>query len=421
MHRPTEICCWLLAAENGALGVNTFQWSISVSLLFAFSALPQIFLKDPYSLNDGANPGFQAQDSQSKDTSPNHAMPAEVMGRVVRADTGEPVESALVHLSWLGAGSGEVSQRADSDGRFVFERVEPGDYELLACRTGFVCQMFGGRSVKAGQNLKVADIKLTPSSEIISMKDDALNAAYADQRLHMGGFGPASFSMDAKLFAFSVGGMTTGYPVDVWSYDLETDSLSAIAKTEEEKKWHWNILDLAWGEEKTLYIRAEDRNKPVFLAATSAGAKVVGTFPDSVRVGPSALFDVAADRLCSGCAFTLTARRRDGTGTFKIAEITRDFLYDAEESLVLYPEGDIVVFDLNKRRSRKVAVPIAPESLLAQVKTGTGRMVAYVTRGTCEPEPSARGEEEWVKINLPRSAALRRQPMASHICFVKFP
>ena len=401
--------------------MNTFQWSVSLSLLLAFSVLPQIDLKEAHPFNNGADLQLKTQDSQSKDASSSHATPAQVMGRVVRADTGDPVERALVHLSWLGVGSAELSQRTDSDGRFVFERVEPGDYEVLACRTGFVCQMFGGKSVKVGQNLDIRDIKLTPSSEVISAKDDALDAAYADQRVHMG-FGPTSFSADAKLFAFSVGGMTTGDPVDVWSYDLEAGSLTEIAQTEEEKEQHWSILDLAWGKEGTLYIHAENRigaAKPVFLVATSASTKVIGAFPEGVGVGPTGLFDVAADRLCRGCAFTLTARRRDGTDSFEIAEITRNFVYDAVDSLVLYPEGGIVVFDLNTRGSRKIAVPIEPQVLLNQLKTRSGLMVAYVTRGACEPEPSARGEEEWVKMNLPRNAALRRQPMASHICFVK--
>jgi hypothetical protein len=207
------------------------------------------------------------------------------------------------------------------------------------------------------------------------------------------GFGPTSFSANGKLFAFSVGGMTTGDPVDVWAYDLEAGSLTPIAQTEEEKKQHWSILDLAWGNEGTLYIHAENRigpAKPVFLADTSSGTKVIDAFPEGVGIGPTALFDVAAKRLCRGCAFTLTARRRDGTDS-----ITRNFVSDAEDSLVLYPEGGIVVFDLNTRRSRKIAVPIDPEFLLDQTRTGTGLMVAYITRGACEPEPSAHGEEEW--------------------------
>lgn len=421
LHARTELFCWLLAAENGALGMNTFQWSVSVSLLLAFSVLPQVDLRKNHPFNNGPDLELQTQDSRSKDASSSHAKPAEVMGRVVRADTGEPVESTLVHLSWLGVWSDELSQRTDRDGRFVFERVEPGDYEVLGCRTGFVCQMFGGESVKAGQKFDLKDIKLMPSSEVISVQDDPLDAAYADQRVHMS-FGPTSFSADGKLFAFSVGGMTTGDPVDVWSYNLEAGSLTRIAQTEEEKKQHWSILDLAWGKEGTLYIHAEVRiggARPVFLVATSAGTQVIGAFPEGLGIGPTALFDVRAERLCRGCAFTLTARRRDGKDSFEIAEITRNVVYDEEDSLVLYPEGGIVVFDLNTRRSRKVAVPIEPLILLDQTKIGTAHMVAYLTRGACEPEPSAHGEEEWVKMNLSRNAALRRQPIASHICFVK--
>jgi hypothetical protein len=205
-------------------------------------------------------------------------------------------------------------------------------------------------------------------------------------------------------------------------YDLEAGTLTPIAQTEEEKKQHWSILDLAWGSEGTLYIHAENRvgpARPMFLVATNAGIRVIDSFPEGVGIGPAALFDVSSERLCRGCAFTLKARRHDRTDSFEIAEITRNFVYDAEDSLVLYPEGDIVVFDLNTRRSRKIAVPIEPLILLDYTKTGTSLMVAYLTRGACEPEPSAHGEEEWVKMNLSRNVALRRQPTASHICFVK--
>lgn len=404
--------------------MTTFQWSVSVSLLLlTLSVLPQLDLEEPHPLNSGASPEREPPDSQTEDRSSGHAAPAEVVGRVARADTGDPVERALVHLSRLGVGSGELSQRAGPDGRVVFERVAPGEYTVLACRTGFVCQKFGRWSVEAGQTLDIRDIKLTPSVGVISLKDDALDAAYADERVHMG-FGPTSFSADGKLFAFSVGGMTTGDPVDVWSYDLGAASLTAIAQTEEEKKQRWSILDLAWGKDGTLYIHAERRvggAKPVFLAATSTGSNVIGAFPEGVGMGPTALFDVAGESLCSGCAFALTARKRDGTDSFEIAEITRNVVYDTEDSLVLYVEGDIVVFDLNTRRSRKIAVPIEPLVLLDYLRTGRGLMVAYVTRGACEPDPSAHGEEEWMKMNLPRNAALRRQLTASHICFVNIP
>ena len=184
---------WLLAAENGALAMNTFQRSVSVSLLLSFSVFPQIDLEEAHPFNSGADLELQTQYSQSKDASSSHTALAEVMGRVVRADTGEPAERALVHLSCLsGAGSDELSQRTDSDGRFVFERVEPGGYELLACRTGFVCQLFGGESVKAGQKPDAKEIRITPSLEVISAKDDAFDEAYGDQRVYMG-FGPTSF------------------------------------------------------------------------------------------------------------------------------------------------------------------------------------------------------------------------------------
>src|SRR5439155_23559777 len=98
-------------------------------------------------------------------------------------------------------------------------------------------------------------------------------------------------------------------------------------------------------------------------------------------------FFVSSERLCRGCAFTLTARRSDGSGEYEIAEIDRDFIFDADRALVLYPKlgpivpGSIVLFDLNTRQSREIALPVAAQVLLDQVQDGTGHLVAYVTLG----------------------------------------
>lgn len=101
-----------------------------------------------------------------------------IEGVVLNAATGEPVKKANIVLRALAAmnnaGLGAIS---DSAGHFKIEGIEPGRYNLMANRTGFVNQSYGAKApntgpgtpltLSSGQKLKDITFKLTPHGVIV--------------------------------------------------------------------------------------------------------------------------------------------------------------------------------------------------------------------------------------------------------------
>jgi hypothetical protein len=177
----------------------------------------------------------------------------------------------------------------------------------------------------------------------------------------------------------------------------------------------------------------------VLWAATMTEAKEITEFPSAVaaafqRQATSNLssiprevrnerFILKFEQPCRGCSFRLTIARSDATGAPVIVDLQRNFLFDSERSLILYPQpgmyGTIVILNLETRQSREIALPVAAEALLAQTRDGRGFLLAYLVRGSCEPEESPRGENEWI---LPGNAKLRREQVRPiRVCFMKIP
>src|SRR5207302_7190444 len=77
---------------------------------------------------------------------------------------------------------GPVSTEADQSGAFAFKDLEPGSYNLMVERQGFVRQMYGARggnvfsgtplTVKAGQELTDIQFDMTPQSVIAGKVTD---------------------------------------------------------------------------------------------------------------------------------------------------------------------------------------------------------------------------------------------------------
>ncbi|HXG34430.1 MAG TPA: carboxypeptidase-like regulatory domain-containing protein [Bryobacteraceae bacterium] len=98
-----------------------------------------------------------------------------VEGRVVNAVTGEPLRKVSLTLRRMAASADTLIATSDQEGRFVFENVEPGTYQLIAERAGFLRQAYGSRSLpyagtpialSAGQHLKELEFKLLPQGVI---------------------------------------------------------------------------------------------------------------------------------------------------------------------------------------------------------------------------------------------------------------
>jgi hypothetical protein len=177
----------------------------------------------------------------------------------------------------------------------------------------------------------------------------------------------------------------------------------------------------------------------VLWAATMTEAKEITEFPAAVaaafqRQATSNLstipreehnerFILRFEQPCRGCSFRLTISRSDGTGAPVVTDLERNFLFEADRSLVLYPQpglyGAIVVLNLETRQSREIALPVAAEALLDQTRDGREILLAYLVRGSCESEESPRGENVWI---LPGNAKFRREQVRPiHVCFVKIP
>ena len=100
--------------------------------------------------------------------------PARVEGRTIHSLTSEPLRKVNVTLSPTGRGAGSARQLStDVEGRFVFEGLTPGSYQISAERTGFLPQRYtppgksqGGPSstitLTSGQAMSGIDVKLMP-------------------------------------------------------------------------------------------------------------------------------------------------------------------------------------------------------------------------------------------------------------------
>lgn len=140
-----------------------------------------------------AYPAIGGQSPQSsgaamqQPSSSERPTPAVLSGRVLNAKTGEPIRRANVVLrpfgssSWTGSmvmappGAAPYAATTNAEGKFRIDAVEPGSYQIMAERQGFVRQTYGSRGgsmigatirVTPGQELKDLDIKMTPQAVV---------------------------------------------------------------------------------------------------------------------------------------------------------------------------------------------------------------------------------------------------------------
>ncbi|HEU4413491.1 MAG TPA: carboxypeptidase-like regulatory domain-containing protein [Candidatus Angelobacter sp.] len=100
----------------------------------------------------------------------DNPQPAIVEGSVINAQNSRTIPRASVTLLGL-RGVGNKSVRADGTGHFIFERVDPGTYRLVAERQGFYSDerkrefqpLF---DVSSGQHLKDMPVRLMPTAVV---------------------------------------------------------------------------------------------------------------------------------------------------------------------------------------------------------------------------------------------------------------
>jgi hypothetical protein len=114
----------------------------------------------------------QTEPPTKRSSSPGAA--GQISGRVVRADSLQPLAKAVVTLWPVEQPSETLSTRTDSSGNFAFREVPIGTYRLRAQRRGFVTQLYGQRGsgpgltvpVAAGEHKAGVDFVLMPAGVI---------------------------------------------------------------------------------------------------------------------------------------------------------------------------------------------------------------------------------------------------------------
>ncbi|HET9840294.1 MAG TPA: carboxypeptidase-like regulatory domain-containing protein, partial [Candidatus Angelobacter sp.] len=113
---------------------------------------------------------------QSQSDDPQFAI---VEGAVINAQNSRTIPRASVMLQGM-HGAGSRSARADGNGHFLFQHVEPGQYKLMAERQGYYSDesrrdyqpMF---ELAAGQYLKNIPVRLMPTAAISGEIVDEFN------------------------------------------------------------------------------------------------------------------------------------------------------------------------------------------------------------------------------------------------------
>ena len=113
-----------------------------------------------------------------------------IRGRVVRADTGEPLRRVQVRVDEWSTGdlSGPAATMTDADGRYELTQLPPGRYQLKAKRGGYVEVAYGprrpferGRPLELGESavLQNIDFALPPGAVVTGRVVDETGEAVA--------------------------------------------------------------------------------------------------------------------------------------------------------------------------------------------------------------------------------------------------
>jgi hypothetical protein len=81
-----------------------------------------------------------------------------ISGSVVEASSGDPVRKAVVTVTWHGTPRSWATMRTDGSGRFHFDGLPPGVYDLRAAKPGMGVAIYGANSTReTGETITLAD------------------------------------------------------------------------------------------------------------------------------------------------------------------------------------------------------------------------------------------------------------------------
>jgi len=350
----------------------------------------------------------------------------QLSGHIYRADTAAPLADTVITAQNTSAPNTPLLTKSAADGSYVFKDIPSGSYHLGAYRSGFVGQYYKipGRdgccepfTVGGGEDHSAIDLSLYPAPHITRALDAALAAAYPKARIN---FEWARFSPDGTLLAFSVSGIATGDPEQVWLYDLRAQRMIPVTENPLFGR-DPGIRDMVWDNGGTLYVEVERRNSGgthFFLMATMSALREVKQIPPQVvpeRAGnrdnplpagegtvEDSKYKISAERRSHGGEDYLMAYPKGGN-SFEVAHgggELRNFFFDAQSSRVVYARFEwsftgVASMDLTTRRSETLFALQNATGLRLLDRTRNGKVFAYTVYGDCDPDGS---KTQWVLL-----------------------
>jgi hypothetical protein len=347
----------------------------------------------------------------------------EFSGRVLRADTGEPIAGAKVFYQGKGDaadGSGQVANPPSlkgevitgPDGIYEINGLPPGSYRIRAAAPGFLeAEITGGpRPIPprpTGQN----DLRLRPDTIRLSqMNPEAFTQAHGQELLpYNPRFGNSVFSPDGKLLALNLGVFQEKQ--ETWLYNLAAGQLKLVQYPAEGSFYsNW----LGW-QDSQLYLdatrtSADGKTSRVFASATfdDPVIRLVSALPPSIRTAledtktdQNARFVVEAESSCRfdpgphcGQGMVLVVKDKGTQRRRAVGSASLGYLFDPQRSVLVFPGSErpevwrhgLTALDLLSSKQRFTPLPgEKPFSLLAQQRVASGYLIAYWTQGPCNP------------------------------------
>ena len=398
----------------------------------------------------------------------------QVSGHIYRADTGAPIEGAMIFLVLMRTKMQLV--RSNKDGSYIFPDVAAGNYRLITYQEGFIgpAESFGrgpGDQIVVAEGQTVgADVRLTPNPSVATLPLEAIAATYPDHGIWLADTqnvgAQARFSPDGQILAV-VTSDGAYCPCELWLYDMRShQSVPAILPGRLNTRISENTpsyieahrlrdavvivpdyrsdFAFTWSSDDTLYAEVGDQAIGNYsntkVVATLAGAKEVEQLPPEIesvlqqeverRGGSPTLVGRNDQFVVTLEGAQLMMARADGTNTHEIDELSTACsicapalpLFDTENSLVVYSfagqlgGGIIHAFNLITGKGQFLRLPYgAGLRLLDRTKAG---VVAYSVTGPCVPDDS------FVQAFVDASAGILTAVNAvrsQNLCFIKFP
>ncbi|WP_437336168.1 carboxypeptidase regulatory-like domain-containing protein [Sorangium sp. So ce394] len=199
-----------------------------------------------------------------------------LVGRVVEAGTGTPVEGATISLDSEGAWGpmhGMPAARSDAEGRFRVDRLAPGRYRLVARALGKLGQARESVLLGLGQTSREVVIEVHPARVVAGRVDVALDGAPCKRGnvalLSPGQAGIQSAAIEADGSVLFDAVLRGSYEVLVACADHVAEPTYPVVEVGDA-----DIEDLVWTVRAGLAIRGRvvDRDQNPVLAAVHAYA-----------------------------------------------------------------------------------------------------------------------------------------------------